>query len=53
MISSAGITYGDDLVFTTGWDANHSHLPDELRKMGNTVRVRPRRTAITTAEESS
>jgi hypothetical protein len=37
-ISSAGITYGEDLVFTTGWDANHNHLPDEweLAKWGNT-----------------
>ena len=37
-ISSAGTTYGEDLVFTTGWDANGDHLPDEweLARWGNT-----------------
>jgi len=37
--SAAGITYGDDFVFTTKWDANGNHLPDdwELANWGNTV----------------
>ena len=37
-VSSAGITYGDDFTFTTGWDANGDHLPDEweLSNWGNT-----------------
>ncbi len=36
--SGAGITYGEDLVFTTRWDANGDHLPDdwEFAKWGNT-----------------
>lgn len=37
--SAAGITYGDDFVFTTRWDANGDHLPDdwELANWGNTA----------------
>lgn len=36
--SAAGITYGEDFVFTTGWDANGNHLPDdwEFANWGNT-----------------
>ena len=38
--SAAGTAFGDDLVFTTGWDANGDHLPDEweLATWGNTGR---------------
>jgi hypothetical protein len=28
-MSNVGTTYGEDLVFTTSWDANRDHLPDE------------------------
>ena len=38
--SSVGTTCGEDLIFTTGWDANRDHLPDEweLANWGNTSR---------------
>ncbi|MHA3771702.1 outer membrane protein assembly factor BamB family protein [Verrucomicrobiota bacterium sgz303538] len=36
--SAAGTTYGEDFVFTTGWDANGNRIPDqwELDNWGNT-----------------
>jgi hypothetical protein len=36
-MSAAGVAYGEDVVFTTEWDANGDHLPDdwELANWGN------------------
>jgi hypothetical protein len=46
--SNAGTTYGEDLVFTTGWDANGDHLPDEweLTRWETRMHVPPPETTI-------